>query len=334
MSYTTGKYNGAGIAIEDTPGTYKAPTTFVPNTKCTFGPGITDDVIDVNIGAATTKFLTNRTKAEPSGELDFPAWPENGLEPILKAMIGSATSAVQATTAAYLHTYTESVNPPTISVTKWNEKLGTVEAMPGCMLSELDLSYDGPGTIDVTAKFVGADFDTSQTKPTITLSTAQPFNWGQFTCLIDGTQNATVTKAAINIKRTINQDYGAKGDGKLSPNILVANPLDIAGSLEFPRQDNTELNKYLDGASAGSGTTIGSTLSDRTMALALKGPLIASTYFYGLTFNLPRVNMTKVDSFGDDNKTQSYSWDWDALYSATAGHALTATSMSKLTAIT
>ena len=77
------------------------------------------------------------------------------------------------------------------------------------------------------------------------------------------------------MSRTMNKDYGAQGDGKLAPNILVAGPIEISGSLEFPRGSNTELNKYLDGASAGSATTIGSTILDRTLALNLTGENIA-----------------------------------------------------------
>lgn len=333
-TYTTGKYNGVGIAIETTPGTYKAPTSYIPNTKVSLDPGITDESIDVNIGKATSKFLVARNKAEPSGEIDSPAWPENGLEALLKAMIGDATSAVQGATTAYKHTYTESTSIPSISVTKWNEKQGTVEAMPGCYLNGLEFSYDGPGVVNMVAKFDGMDFDTSQTKPTITLSTAKPFNWGNFKCLIDGTQNSTVTKASISMSRTMNKDYGAHGDGKLAPNILVAGPLGISGSLEFPRGSNAELNNYLDGTSAGAATTIGSTILDRTLALNLTGANIAETYDYDLLFSLPRVNMTKVDPFGDDENTQKYAWAWDALYDTVTSKTLSASSTSKLTAIT
>lgn len=333
MPYGTGRSKGVGLAIETTPGTYKAPTVFLPNTKASADPNISDESLDMNIGKATTKFMVNRKQAEPNGEIDMPAWPENGLEHLLKCMIGSATSTVQGATTAYLHTFAESTTIPTFSITSWNEALGTVEAMPGCIMNSLEFSYDGPGLINVVAKFDSMGFDTSQSKPTITLATSKPFNWGQLVANIDGTQNTTVTKAAISITRSVNKHYGAQGDGKLSPNILVPGALDISGSIEYPKTDNTELNKYLDGTSAGAGTTIGSTLLDRTIDLILTGPTIAGTYKYGLSFGLPRVNMTKVDPDGDDDNTLMNGLAWDALYDTATDKTLTCTCTSKLTAI-
>lgn len=332
----TGDIYSAGMGIETTTNTYKAPTSYLPYKSLVYDPAVEDVDLDTKIGRRGGSLKTIRTKAEPTVDLSYYAWPENGMEAILKMAFGSASSAVEGATAAYKHTYTESNSLPTASFNKWaGDSIGEPFAATGCMLRELNIGYDGPGPISLDAKFDAGQLDLSKSAPTATYSTADPFVWGDFSVELDGTAKTTCTKASISIANEITSEYGA--DGSLTPQVKTPGAMTVKGRIEFPWENWDIFKEYISGASIGS--SIKPVIKDKRLKLVLSGATIASTYKYDLIFSLPKVNMMKLDAPNDDNAPVKYGFDWQARYyngtDAGLGTGITigATSTSKLTAI-
>lgn len=304
----------AGLGIETEEGTYKASTVMLMCSKIGLKPNITDTDIKPQTGIPGDSY-TIREKAEPGGTLETWAWPEAGLEQLLKMVFGAAqtTRNIASTGLSYTHEFSQDRDVMlTASIIRFAEALTAdePEAYLGCMLKSITFNFNGPGPITVTADFAASDLDLSQTAPSLTKTVAAPFVWGNFESKLDGTAGHNVTNATIVIDLVTDVLYG--DDGSLSPNIKTYTGFNVSGRLEFPYEDWNELKNYIGGST--SATSIGTIIKDRTLQLTCTGANIETTYDYKLDFKLPRINFKTLDNDKDSEGTEIYGFDWVAKY--------------------
>jgi len=332
--YRTGNYYAGGIAKEATPGTYVPPVRYLPYSKLDFDPGITDEPLKVHTGRRGSEYKMMRTKAEPKGNLEMPAWPENGLEDAFLGALGSVTSAQQGSTSAYLHTFSESNSLPTFSITKWAGSLGEPQAYTGCMVNSLKLDYASGSPVNMAVEYVTNSVDFSKSAPTQTYAATEPFTFNDFTCKLGDygiapTANSNVTKASIEIKNNI--DSLKTANKKMEPSIKIPGQLEITGRIEFPFGSLDEYKRYLGGSA--TATTVDDIISDRAITLQLTGANIASTYNYDLSITLPRANLINLKPDGSGDDPIMYGFDFRALYDNATQKMVTASVTSKLTSV-
>lgn len=345
MARRSKKWYAAGMAIEDTYNTYKAPTNYIRYLKFGVNPNVTDEDLDICDGVPGSKYPI-RKQAEITGPMELPAWPEGGLEPLLKLIFGAATSTrnIPSTGLSYTHEFTQNwQNILSSSLTQWIPGFSSdkeVEAFTGAVLSSLEIAYDGPGPITLRANWDCAGFNASQSAPTRTYTTAAPFVWGHFTAKVDGTLKSDVTKATLKIERKTDKKFGATGNvnSALIANILTPTDWLVSGSLEFPVENRNEILQYLSGST--SGTTITPVIANRTLQLTLTGANIETTYDYKMDFKMPKVNMSKCDRDNDNDNAVMYDLDYVARYydgvdnGLGTNKILSGTVVSKLSSVT
>ena len=331
--YRTGNYYAGGIAKEATPGTYVPPVRYLPYSKLDFDPGITDEPLKVHTGRRGSEYKMMRTKAEPRGSLQMPAWPENGLEDAFLGALGTVSSAQQGGTAAYTHTFTESNSLPTFSITKWAGSLGEPQAYTGCMVNSLRLDYTSGSPVNMAVEYITNSVDFSKSAPTQTYAATEPFTFTDFTCKLGDygvapTANSNVTNASIEIRNNI--DSLMTANKKMEPGIKIPGQLEVTGRIEFPFGSLDEYKRYLGGST--TATTVNDIISDRAITLQLTGANIASTYNYDLSITLPRVNLIDLKPDGSADDPIMYGFDFRALYDSAAGSQkmISATITSKL----
>ncbi len=302
----------AGLALETNEGVYEEPNVFLPFSKLGIKPNVVDEDLAVNIGTPGATF-TYRKDAQPGGPLSMPAWPEAGLEQLLKMAFGAVqtTRNIPDTGLSYTHAFTQnSAVMPTATIIRWADAIAAAkepEAYLGLMLNSLQLGYDGPGPISLQADLKGTQFDLSQSAPTKTYTTAQPFVWGNFSMELDGSALAHTTKASIKIDKIVDSlPIGGAG----FPRVNTPTGFKVGGRLEFPYETWDELKNYIAGSTGG--TSIGTIIKDRTMKLTCIGANIETTHNYKMEFKLPRVNMKVLDNDKDTDKTEMYGFDWAA----------------------
>lgn len=334
MVYRTGNYYAGGIGKETTPGTYVAPQRYLPYSKLDFDPGITDEPLKVHVGRRGSEYKMMRTKAEPKGSLEMPAWPENGLEDAFLGALGSVSSAQQGATSAYLHTFSESNSLPTFSITKWAGSLGEPQAYTGCIVNSLKLDYASGSPVNMGVEYISNSVDFSKSAPTQTYASTDPFTFNDFTCKLGDygvapTANTTVTKASIEIKNNINSLRTA--NKKMEPSIKIPGQLEVTGRVEFPFDNLDEYRRYIGGSV--SANTADDIISDRAITLQLTGANIASTYNYDLSITLPKVNLINLKPDGSADDPIMYGFDFRALYDSATQKTVSATVTSKLTTV-
>ena len=269
--YRTGNYYAGGIAKEATPGTYVAPQRYLPYSKLDFEPGITDEPLKVHVGRRGSEYKMMRTKAEPKGSLQMPAWPENGLEHAFLGALGKVTTTPQGT--AYLHAFEEntslSTTPalPTFSITKWVKWGAGVEetqAYTGCIVNSLKLDYASGSPVNMSVEYVSNSVDFSQSAPsTYNYSSADPFTFNDFICKIGASTFtfASATDLDITANTITKIDHGmATGDSvtlSTSGTLPTATPALSAGTTYYVIYVDANKFKLADSkANALAGTAI------------------------------------------------------------------------------
>lgn len=330
----------AGLGIETTANTYKSPTVMLMCDKIGLSPNITDTDLNPMTGIPGDSY-TIREKAEPGGSLESWAWPEAGLEQLLKMVFGAASSTrnIPSTGVSYTHEFSQDRNVMlSASIIRLAQALTAKEpqAYVGCMLKKLTFGFNGPGPIQMTAEFDASNLDLSQSAPSLTKTVAAPFVWGDFQAKLDNSHSGKVTKATIVIDLATDPMYG--DDNSLSPGIKTYTDFKVSGRLEFPYEDWDELKNYIGGST--SATTIGRIIKNRTLQLTCTGANIETTYNYLFDFKMPKINFKSLDNDKDNDKTEMYGFDWVAQYYDGSDTGLgtnkiaSATVVSKLATIT
>lgn len=307
----------AAIGLENpaAPGVPVTPTTGLRFAKFGLKPNITNGDLNLADGNPGSTF-PYREKAEPNGAMEMPFWPEEGAEIFLKLAFGAATSTrnIPSTGLSYTHEFTQDWdNALSASVYRWAPGMTGVEepeVWAGAVVKSLELSWNGPGPVDLKVDFdsIAPEYDVSL--PSVTHTSAPPWFWGNMIAKIDGTQNAEITNLTLKIEREIDKQYGAQGDGNIAPNIFTPTNWKVTGGLKFPYRDWDELRTYLTGSS--TGTVMSPDLPpDRTLQIINTGSTIETIYKYLTQFDMPRVSF-ETDADRDNDKTIDYDINYTA----------------------
>lgn len=141
-------------------------------------------------------------------------------------------------------------------------------------------------------------------------------------------QNSTVTSANLEINNHIIATAVANNS---YDKLKIPGKLSVEGRVEFPMQNMDELRNYIGGDA--QATTTSEDIRERSLILQLTGGIIASTYRWDLTFNIPRVALTPCEIKHEDEAMVGYGFDFKAMRDSN-DVMITADIISRLTAIT
>ena len=321
----TGRPYVAGIAKQSAAGVYPSsgPTTFLKYVKCNVKENLDEKKIQTHDGTRSGGFVS-RDQAKPSGSINMPAWPENGLEPFLGYALGTWTKTGSA--SPYTHTITPATTLPYFTLWQWPKGISEApDVHMDCLMNTLEFQANGPGVLDMTAELVCNPLDLSKTAPTATYSPADPFIFNQAVLTLDGTA-LPFSKWSLKINNNIG-DGLPLADGSLYNSFRAPDSLDITGHLEYPFQNQDALKNWLGGST--SATTLTSTIIDHTLGIEFTGKDITTGNPYSLSFDLARVILKEPDIDKDSNDPLVYAQDFEAM-PASDGDFITATVVNAL----
>jgi hypothetical protein len=334
----TGLPYQVGMALEPSPGVYTAPTKYIKYVTAPWDEGVAEQSVPVHDGTRTAGLMV-RQEAVPQMPLAIPCWPENGLEQLLFGALGNkgVSAGLGSAPLAYLHTMqvtqgSPATQLPTYTFTQWANGIAGEQAMvhTGCMVSDLQLSANGPGVVNLAATIVGNPLDLTHAPPTATYNASNPFTFDQMVVQVDSIATP-MSSFTMDINNNIGQGLNLS-DGTLLNTCRAPGELDISGQIAYPFKDQGDLQKYLGGLVTSQ--TLTNVLADHTLNLTFTGPVINTTYNYLLTFSLPHVKLTKPTiNFDDSGNPVQYGFTYTVLPDA-GGNVITATVQSKLTSIT
>ncbi len=320
----TGRPYVAAMAKQSAAGAFPtSPTTYLKYVKCNVKENVDEKKIQTHDGTRSGGFVA-RDQAKPSGSINMPAWPENGLEPFLGYVLGDWTKA--GTASPYTHTIKAATNIPYFTLWQWPKGISEApDVHMDCLLNTLEFKADGPGVLDMTAELVCNPLDLSKTAPTATYSPSNPFIFNQATLTLDG---VALPFSKWNLK--INNNIGdglPLADGSLYNSFRAPDNLDITGHLEYPFKNQDALKNWLGGST--SATTLTSTITDHTLGIVFTGGIITGTDHYSLGFDLARIILKEPEIDKDSNDPLVYAQDFEAMPAAN-GDFITATVKSAL----
>ena len=271
-----------GLKQEDTPLTEEAaPAVYM---KCTnYKPGQSQTwKKEKGIGTSTLVDASLMEEfSEPSADIFVST--ENGLPEILKHVIGDPTSAQQAATSAYKHTYKSDDTLETFTIFCGSEDL-TEEPYPGCVITSVELK-SSPGeflmaTINWYGKKKGAD--NSINSPTYT--TVKTLDHIDLKVEVDDTDISQYV-GAVSVSFNPNFATGEFTAGSTEiQNVPKNQDREVAWSIEIPRYTN-ELRTHFN-----AGT-------EPKIEIIWTGANIEDTYYYKVYVHIPAAI---CDTYGHD----------------------------------
>lgn len=237
-----------GIAKETTKGTGVVPTAFIPVTTLDPVDNITyfDDtgmrgaMVDVYDLVQGPRF----SEVSLAGNVHPDTFPW-----LLAGIMGDV--ATTGASAPFTHTISTrngtDGQPISYSLTDHYGLTGATPARrySGCQFAELTLKYAGDAKIDWSAKAIGFG-STKVARPTASFGAIAMYPSWLGTVTIGGTLRPFVQAGEISIKR------GGAGpvstvNGVQSPYVIWVGPLEIEGKLTLVHEDDTELDRFLNG---------------------------------------------------------------------------------------
>lgn len=320
----TGRPYLAAMAQQTGPGAFPStPKTYLKYVKCNFKENVDEKKIQTHDGTRSGGFVA-REQAKPSGNINMPAWPENGLEPFLGYALGDWS--IVGAASPYTHTIKPKNVLPYFTVWQWPKGIDEKpDVHMDCLLNTLEFKAEGPGVLDMTVDIVCNPLDLSKTAPTETYSPSKPFIFNQAALTLDGVA-LPFSKWNLKIDNNIGDGLPLAG-GNLYNAFRAPDNLDITGHLEYPFKNQDDLKKWLGGST--TSTTLTSTILDHTLGITFTGDIISGATPYSLSFALARINLKEPEIDKDSNDPLVYAQDFEALPAAN-GDLLTATVVSAL----
>lgn len=287
MAIGSGLGSSVGVVAEVTPGTYVAPTRFLP--AMSFQVKKVQNVAPVNGLAAGRSapvdevVTTTASTAQIKAQVLRQNW---GL--LLAHLTGSATTPVQqGATAAYLQTHAWTDNFGKSLTLQGGFPLTTGTVVPktatGCKITQAEFSCATDGILEATFDFDGMTYTEAQTlaAPSYTASN-MPFHFGEMGVKLGTFASEATVQGVRSVSLTIarGQDTGRFYAGNLG---LKKEPIwnefaAISGTLEV---DHVAAADFHDRFAAHTSTSL---------VLEWVGPTaIASTFFPTIRFTMPKV---------------------------------------------
>lgn len=261
MSFTPKELTWAGLAKETSWGTTVDPTYFVPYSDAKMEDKV-EYIADNGIrGALAETYNEIPGFTQGTAELGGDAYPDSfGLAAL--AILGVDT--VNGSASPYTHTFSlaRTAQPPSFTLSKFD---GTnVRQWGGQVAEELDIKWAEKAAIEYTLKMQGKSSKVrTGTALTPTPTSSIPFSPWIFTAKLNGTQSMNLIGFDLTLKRKTYMQHAISNTQ--DPTNVVALGLGITGKATFDKEDDTELNMFLNntqpslvikGTQPGSGSSI------------------------------------------------------------------------------
>lgn len=234
-----------GLAKEITWGTAVASTTFFPILKPSFETKY-ESIIDDGYRANASK---DQAFYQGSGYTEVNL-PDMMVYPTATGNLFMAMLGADAVTGAgpYTHPITllNSGNPPSYTLTKFDNLTANARQVAGVYFEELDLKFAstnaGTGKLTATAKGRGK-IETSVAKPTASFDAGSVYLPWQGALTLGGSSNAKLLTFDLALKRTVELQFPVANSQDVQGSTVYV--LEVTGKLTFAPSDLTEYNDYL-----------------------------------------------------------------------------------------
>lgn len=233
----------AGIKIETTPGTYRAPTLaqdFLFYTSVKVEDIIEDNVDESFRGQAARDqgFYPGFRSARITIQSPLAQFPSGYF---FKGLLG--TDSPTGAGDPFTHTFTEldTGSPPTFTVTVYDATLATARAFTNCVVQRWRITLADKGLAVTEAVLLGK-FDALQTKPTAVYDTSPHYLPYQAALTIAGGASTKLIQFEQILEREVEPVFGFSNSQDLSA--VSGARIQVTGNLIFAPADNTELDYY------------------------------------------------------------------------------------------
>lgn len=238
MALTPKELTWLGVGKESTWGTAVTPTYYVP-----FKDAKPEDVIDAIKddgirGALAATYNIMQGVQHSTMDLSGQVFPDSiGL--FLLAALGSDTVTGKG---PYTHTFTlnRTGQPPSLTHSRYD---GTnMRQFSGHVVEELSFKWADNAALEYSLKSQGkASAIATTTTPSNT--TTIPFMGWQFNATLGDSANLNLVGFDISLKRKLYVQHSANNSNQ--PTTVIALALDVTGKATFDKDDDTELNAFL-----------------------------------------------------------------------------------------
>lgn len=233
----------AGIKIETTPGTYRAPALaqdFLFYTSLKAEDMIEDNIDESFRGQAAKDqgFYPGFRSARITIQSPLAQFPSGYF---FKGLLGTDTPTGAGD--PFTHTFTEldTAAPPTFTVTVYDATTATARAFTNCMVQRWRITLADKGLVVTEAVLLGK-FDASQTKPTAVFDTSPHYVPYQAALTIAGGASTKLIQFEQIMEREVVPVFGFANTQDLSA--VSGARIQVTGSMIFAPSDNTELDYY------------------------------------------------------------------------------------------
>lgn len=233
----------AGIKIETTPGTYRAPTLaqdFLFYTTIKAEDMIEDNIDESFRGQAAKDqgFYPGFRSARITITSPLAQFPTGYF---FKGLLGTDTPTGAGD--PFTHTFTEldTGAPPTFTITVYDATLATARAFTNCVVQRFRITLANKGLAVMEAVLIGK-FDAAQTKPTAVFDTAPHYVPYQAGLTIAGGSSTKLIQFEQIMEREVEPVFGFSNSQDLTT--VSGNRIQVTGTLIFAPADNTEIDYY------------------------------------------------------------------------------------------
>jgi len=209
----------------------------------------------------------------------FPATPCGIIGDLLNGAFGNVNSAQQGSSIAYTHSFSRGTSLPSYTVRLGVELKERIN--PGCLVNSLEVHFEQGKQVTVQPELLSGFVETDGNIAVPTMDTLDAFT------MFDATAVATIAGSnvrsslydcSLKIENNIPFDKGdLNGRGWNTKRYGLPK---VTGKLSMYFDAVTEYERFLAG-------------TDFTLVIAASGPVIASSYRYGLGFELRRCTYLK-----------------------------------------
>jgi hypothetical protein len=234
----------AGIKIETTPGTYRAPTLaqdFLFYTSIKLEDLIEDNVDESFRGQAAKDqgFYPGFRSARVTITSPLAQFPTGYF---FKGWLG--TDVVTGGADPFTHTFSEldTAAPPTFTITVYDATIANTRAVTNCILQRLRITMANKGLAVMEAVLLGKFDSTANAKPTAVYDTSPHYTPWLMNPTIGGSGSTKLIQFEMIMEREVEPVFGFSGTQDLTT--VSGGRIQCTGSAIWAPSDNTEADYY------------------------------------------------------------------------------------------
>lgn len=278
-----------GIAVETTPGTGLAPTSFVPVKSVNFNID-QEEISFREISGSRQAQQKFGGSIRPSVSLTSAFYPSRAFAVMLRALFGNATTApgTGTTPTTFVHTFTDAAVLPSLTFERSDtatEGTGLLhQRIPGCKIESMSFTAEFGSDVEVSIEAQGLSFPTDPTtKPaTITLPAMNPFIFTGVSVSIDGVPSDLFRSVSFDFNNTLEPQEALRGTRTAYK--IHEGPLECTMSGTLIYDDNSVYNRFRDATEFSLAVTFVGDVADAP-----------NNVNYGVTFTFPKVKVLNFD---------------------------------------